>query len=51
MSLRGLSFRVGIPWHTLAAAGALLALLLLASTARGDDPKPGQPPPVAPLLA
>ena len=50
MSLRGLSFRFHLPWRALAAAGALLALLLLAGTARGDDPRPDQQPP-APLAA
>jgi len=50
MSLRGFSLRVHLPWRVLAAAGALLALLLLAGTARGDDPRPDQRLPT-PLMA
>jgi len=47
MSLRGLSLRVGSPWRILALAGALLAWLLLAGTARGIDPRFDRPPGLA----
>ena len=44
----GFSFHVPLPWRALAMASALAALLVLAGTARGDDPKPDQAPPPAP---
>jgi hypothetical protein len=50
MSLRGFSLHVHLPWDVLAAAGALLALLLLAGTARGDERRPDQRP-AAPIVA
>jgi len=50
MLLRGFSLRHTLPWRLLAVVSALLALLLLAGTARGDDPKPDKPPPPDPGL-
>ena len=36
MSLRGFSLRASLPWRILALLAALLALLLMAGTARGS---------------